>query len=122
MPEGLRGLRVLPVSGRLQSVWGWRSLCASPPSTHARRSQHTLAQYGYCSFDYLFSVVLAILANFAVQPLMMPACDGDPNATDVGPPWDWAPISEAVGCMPLPILGIHRCQSRISDDQEVLTI
>ena len=64
----------------------------------------------------------AILSNFAVQPPTAPKYQGDPYAADACTPWEMAPISEAVVGMVLPILGIHRCQSRISDDQEVLTI
>jgi hypothetical protein len=64
----------------------------------------------------------AILSNFTVQPPTPPKYQGDPYAADACPPWEMAPISEAVVGMLLPILGIDPCQSRISDDQEVLTI
>jgi hypothetical protein len=69
-----------------------------------------------------FSGTSAIFAKLAAQPLGTPPCEVDPYHADTRPPRHRGPIGGAMLGMAPPILGIHPCQSRVPDHQEILAV
>jgi hypothetical protein len=57
------------------------------------------------------SGTLAIIARIDGQSRATPACEGDPDYAEAHLPRHHWPIAGTVLGMPLPMLGIHPCQS-----------